>query len=293
MLEVRWSMRLSGGFLSSLINALLISHLILTVACVYPSSSEAYYHELFLRGRPQLCLRMVRQKVKGTGHKQPADAQTEPNFYALPPPTGSALTSPTLTAVAAEHSPPSVPRLAPSSPQQQPAPLLPEIPLAAAAPSAPTTSRATSFSTMAQLEMSPGTQGVHGAASLLKGIAAGLAPSRLKSINPNAAVPYLGPPVDKPYDDTGTMLAGGLPSLSTTSVPAASQDHQLQLRPTHPLSSYSTLLWGGGAPAPSPAPLNPGASFLWPPASLPSQQPEGVSPERSPSLEEGQHEEAV
>jgi len=27
---------------------------------------------------------MVRQKVKGTGHKQPADAKTEPNFYAMP-----------------------------------------------------------------------------------------------------------------------------------------------------------------------------------------------------------------
>ncbi|KAL7518855.1 hypothetical protein ACHAWX_003657 [Stephanocyclus meneghinianus] len=44
----------------------------------------AYYHELFLRGRPNLCARMVRQKVKGTGHKQPTDIASEPNFYAMP-----------------------------------------------------------------------------------------------------------------------------------------------------------------------------------------------------------------
>lgn len=28
---------------------------------------------------------MARQKVKGTGHKQPADAKTEPNFYSMRP----------------------------------------------------------------------------------------------------------------------------------------------------------------------------------------------------------------
>lgn len=45
----------------------------------------AYYHEMFLKGRPGLSQRMARQKVKGTGHKQPADAQTEPNFYQMSP----------------------------------------------------------------------------------------------------------------------------------------------------------------------------------------------------------------
>eukprot|EP00557_Chaetoceros_sp_GSL56_P008696 CAMPEP_0176496102 /NCGR_PEP_ID=MMETSP0200_2-20121128/11019_1 /TAXON_ID=947934 /ORGANISM="Chaetoceros sp., Strain GSL56" /LENGTH=598 /DNA_ID=CAMNT_0017894041 /DNA_START=961 /DNA_END=2757 /DNA_ORIENTATION=+ len=49
------------------------------------SDAGAYYHELFLRGRPQLCMRMVRQKVKGTGHKQPTDVGSEPNFYTMPP----------------------------------------------------------------------------------------------------------------------------------------------------------------------------------------------------------------
>ncbi len=48
------------------------------------TDAGAYYHELFLRGRPKLCMRMQRQKVKGTGHKQPTDVASEPNLHALP-----------------------------------------------------------------------------------------------------------------------------------------------------------------------------------------------------------------
>jgi len=41
----------------------------------------AYYHELFLRGRPKLCSRMRRQKIKGTGIKLTPNPDMEPNFY--------------------------------------------------------------------------------------------------------------------------------------------------------------------------------------------------------------------
>ncbi|CAB9526848.1 stress transcription factor A [Seminavis robusta] len=40
-----------------------------------------YYHQLFLRGRPDLHRRMVRMRVKGTGCKSAASPATEPNFY--------------------------------------------------------------------------------------------------------------------------------------------------------------------------------------------------------------------
>eukprot|EP00580_Thalassiosira_gravida_P008497 CAMPEP_0201641742 /NCGR_PEP_ID=MMETSP0493-20130528/24801_1 /ASSEMBLY_ACC=CAM_ASM_000838 /TAXON_ID=420259 /ORGANISM="Thalassiosira gravida, Strain GMp14c1" /LENGTH=763 /DNA_ID=CAMNT_0048115733 /DNA_START=170 /DNA_END=2460 /DNA_ORIENTATION=- len=49
------------------------------------ADAGAYYHELFLRGRALLCNRMQRQKVKGTGHKQPTDVTSEPNFYVMSP----------------------------------------------------------------------------------------------------------------------------------------------------------------------------------------------------------------
>jgi hypothetical protein len=42
-----------------------------------------YYHELFLRGRPDLCRHMVRTRVKGNGMKAASSPNTEPNFYMM------------------------------------------------------------------------------------------------------------------------------------------------------------------------------------------------------------------
>lgn len=239
------------------------------------TDAGAYYHELFLRGRPQLCLRMVRQKVKGTGHKQPADAQTEPNFYALPPTTGSAANSPAIPQPLAPASPPPRPTSPPVAVSSRPS---------------------------IMDEMSPGTAGVHGAASLLKGLAAGVAPSKLSSINPHSAVPFLGPPAET-FDGSKTKAIGS-PMASTTQSfrmlttyklnndKDEAKDSQREQGQTAfpsappPRSSYSSLLWGGGAPAPSPpaqvpAPSPaPAASFLWPHANptrgrLESEAPKG------------------
>lgn len=41
----------------------------------------AYYHELFLRGRPDLVQKIRRIRIKGTGSKPVASPDTEPNFY--------------------------------------------------------------------------------------------------------------------------------------------------------------------------------------------------------------------
>eukprot|EP00804_Cyclotella_cryptica_P016511 CCRYP_004728-RA/>CCRYP_004728-RA protein AED:0.05 eAED:0.05 QI:182/1/1/1/1/1/2/309/697 len=48
------------------------------------TDAGAYYHELFLRGRPNLAMRMRRQKIKGTGSKSSSSHCDEPNFYKLP-----------------------------------------------------------------------------------------------------------------------------------------------------------------------------------------------------------------
>ena len=45
------------------------------------TDSGAYYHELFLRGRPDLALRMKRYKIKGNGTRAIPCPEQEPNFY--------------------------------------------------------------------------------------------------------------------------------------------------------------------------------------------------------------------
>jgi hypothetical protein len=47
------------------------------------SDMGAYYHELFLRGRPFLCHKMTRTKIKGTGSKAASSPETEPDFYRM------------------------------------------------------------------------------------------------------------------------------------------------------------------------------------------------------------------
>ncbi|KAL7530815.1 hypothetical protein ACHAXR_003688 [Thalassiosira sp. AJA248-18] len=47
--------------------------------------SGAYYHEAFLRFRPELSAqRMVRRRVKGTGYKAASNPEAEPELYGLP-----------------------------------------------------------------------------------------------------------------------------------------------------------------------------------------------------------------
>jgi len=41
----------------------------------------AYYHELFLRGRPKLALFIRRREIKGIDKKMPSNSGKEPNFY--------------------------------------------------------------------------------------------------------------------------------------------------------------------------------------------------------------------
>ena len=182
------------------------------------ADAGAYYHELFLRGRPQLCMRMQRQKVKGTGHKQPADAQTEPNFYSMPP----------SQATQAEPSPPNYG------------------------------------------EMSPGLQGVHGAARLLKGIAAGLPASSL-----NASIPFslgLSATAAATSAPSSTSVFQSSPPLGSAGSPYSGQAQETTAQPISPAMDTSVSLLGRvtKTPSPSKAPANSPSAFFWPARPPPS-----------------------
>jgi hypothetical protein len=44
-----------------------------------------YYHELFLRGKPTLCRKIERTRIKGKGARKAVDIETEPDFYKMTP----------------------------------------------------------------------------------------------------------------------------------------------------------------------------------------------------------------
>lgn len=46
--------------------------------------SGAYYHELFLRGRPLLSMKMIRTRIKGTKIRASSSPADEPQFYSMP-----------------------------------------------------------------------------------------------------------------------------------------------------------------------------------------------------------------
>ena len=49
------------------------------------ADAGGYYHELFLRGKVNLCTRMQRTKVKGTMFKAASSPENEPDFYTMAP----------------------------------------------------------------------------------------------------------------------------------------------------------------------------------------------------------------
>jgi hypothetical protein len=151
------------------------------------TDAGAYYHEMFLRGRPGLCQRMVRQKVKGTGHKQPADASSEPNFYEMP-----SLDSPASSSLLPSEPPPigaAMPIAMPTTTTAQISVLSPPPKTTGSgdnSPSSPKRYPTHGFvlgDANLKSPLSPGMQSVRGAAHLLHGIASGVGFSR----------PFLGP----------------------------------------------------------------------------------------------------
>ncbi|KAG7350474.1 HSF-type DNA-binding protein [Nitzschia inconspicua] len=204
----------------------------------------AYYHELFLRGRPQLCLRMQRQKVKGTGHKQPADVQTEPNFYNMSPskPQEAGDMPDNLSSHPNGHS-------FSSSIQSEAA--------AALAPRTITSAETSSSSNFAHL--SPGMGGVHTAAQVLKGLASGMPFSLGQAATPSKSISNQSNPVP-PMQSEASTSAPETPPVSTIPKPLL-DSFASQQSPSVSLLGRVTNI-GGGTKSTSTQVTS---AFFWPP----------------------------
>lgn len=82
----------------------------------------AYYHELFLRGRPDLHRKLVRIRVKGTGFKSAASPATEPNFFNYQPCVEGAVQNLTNTKAQLEAEVQKEPEMPPILPTVEPMP---------------------------------------------------------------------------------------------------------------------------------------------------------------------------
>eukprot|EP00529_Nitzschia_sp_RCC80_P014566 CAMPEP_0113523092 /NCGR_PEP_ID=MMETSP0014_2-20120614/45529_1 /TAXON_ID=2857 /ORGANISM="Nitzschia sp." /LENGTH=724 /DNA_ID=CAMNT_0000421175 /DNA_START=299 /DNA_END=2473 /DNA_ORIENTATION=- /assembly_acc=CAM_ASM_000159 len=273
------------------------------------ADSGAYYHELFLRGRPLLSLRMQRQKVKGTGHKQPADVKTEPNFYAMapsvkPPNSPSAKTSQVEGSNALGQQPVGS---SPSShgqniPQQR----------VLGASSQPLNIGLSTFSArpsdVSQLTRggvahdSPGLQGLHSAANLLKGMAAGLPASSLASPFSLGQAAHKGPGSGgSPAVTNGFSFSSPAPQTPS----AGNQDTAVRSNPRPSFSSITaqyllpkersssllgrvthideSKLSGNSPSSVSKSSTAPQSAFFWPP----SRQEETTDSKNAPTTTPG------
>jgi hypothetical protein len=174
---------------------------------------------------------MQRQKVKGTGHKQPADVHTEPNFYKMSP---------------SKPTPPD------DSSDKQISPLVESVSLTALE------SNDSGLDITTYADLSPGMGGVRNAAQLLKGLASGVPFSLGQAAGQGRRIPKTGTGHHSPPSIASTTIAitpsiGGPPT-------------QLDPFALHQSSTMS-LLGRVTNVRETPARVPPGttSAFFWPP----------------------------
>lgn len=191
---------------------------------------------------------MQRQKVKGTGHKQPADAKTEPNFYSMAP---STYPSPTMG------------------------------PMGACSPDVSSDKGdEIGVSTSRFEDMSPGMAGLHGAAYLLKNIAAGVKSSTIGPSFSLGESAILSGPQDH-GNATDTASLSDLP-LASLAVPTWTPSATNRPRTDHSMSLLGRVNMEPSSPAQSNSQSPSQSAFFWPPVRRtqdpPSTETEAASP---------------